>query len=341
MNRPTPSALKPRRLLLLVLVVALLAGALELAFRRAGAHRFVHWLEYGHGTQQGLLARGHGRIEVYSSANRRFWPMQLDAEPARDVWRIVVVGDSVARGNGPQASWPAETGRALREAGCRAEVINLSSPGYGSARKLQVTRMALAQLKPGLVLLQPSMTTEVEDTLDARRRDEAAADPLRIERLSWAVLWLKERKYDILYSRWLSARIRDHGGSGSEGEGDGNARADAIAAKTDTAHWYPQVLANTRTLAAEVARAGATLVMAPRWSLDRASGRLVDYRLRELSLAVAGAERTFDWTAAVPAERQIGLLADGTHFRRDAHAVIGEATARWLLAQGLCPATGR
>ncbi len=317
---------RPGRLLLVLLLCLLL---LEGSFQLAGAHRFKYWLEYGYGTEQGLRDLGGGNMALYSSANRRFWPRRITAEPASGVQRIVVIGDSVARGGSGQNNWPYAAEQALNALGCRVEVINLSSGGYGSARKKDLVAMALARLKPHWIIYQASITTEYEDELDRRRRETARAQPWLLERYSWAALWLKERKFDILYSRWLSPRIREHGGSG--------APENVVAAKTDVAAWYPQVLANSRQIAALAMGQGVGLVLAPRLAFDRASGKLNDMRLRELAEQVVGKERSFDWTAGLESTNLAPLYADSAHHTPIGNERVGQQLAQWWQRQGLCP----
>jgi hypothetical protein len=323
----TPGGLLPgAKQLAWVLLVSMLL--LEGAFRLSGAHRFKHWLDYGYGTEQGLRDLGDGMLAVYSSANRRFWPRQVTASPAPGVRRIVMVGDSVARGSSGDNSWPQQAELALNRRGCRAEIINLSSGGYGSARKLDVTKMALRRLAPQWIVYQASITTEYEDRLDRERRDEAAGQPWRMERFSWAVLWLKERKFDIVYSRWLSPRIRAHARAGSEQV--------AIAAKTDVDAWYPQVLRNSRQIAGLAQADGVRLIVAPRVSFDRASGRLDDMRLFELAHEVVGADFTFDGLRGVDPAKLPSLFADSAHLTRSGNEWVGEQFAQWALGHGLC-----
>lgn len=319
-----PERWAPRLLGALVLSLVLLEGA----FRVSGAHRFEFWLLYGYGTEQGIRELGQGKLALYSSANRRFWPRETTPAPAPGVWRIVVVGDSVARGSSVENNWPQFAERALNQAGCRVDILNLSSGGYGSARKKAVVEMALARLQPHWIVYQASITTEYEDRLDLARRDEAAAQPWRIERFSWAALWLKERKFDILYSRWLSARIRE------QDKTDG--AQVAVAAKTDIAAWYPQVLRNSREIAAMAQQRGVGLVVAPRFGFERATGRLNDMRLNELARQVVDAHHHFDWSVDLGSQDLRPLFADGAHFTRAGNEWIGGQFAQWWQRQGHC-----
>lgn len=325
LTRQPESPQRPGRLLLVLLLCLLL---LEGSFQLAGAHRFKYWLDYGYGTEQGLRDLAGGTVELYSSANRRFWPRRISAEPAAGVQRIVVVGDSVARGGSSQNNWPHAAEQALNALGCKVEVINLSSGGYGSARKRDLAVMALARLHPQWIIYQASITTEYEDELDRRRRETARAQPWLLEHYSWAALWLKERKFDILYSRWLSPRIREHGGA--------IAAEEVVAAKTDVAAWYPQVLANSRQIAALASDRGVGFVLAPRLAFDRASGKLNDMRLRELAEQVVGKQRSFDWTAGLGSTSLAPLYADSAHHTPLGNERVGQQLAQWWRRQGLC-----
>lgn len=312
----------------MALGLLLLMLLIEGSFRLSGAHRFVHWLDYGYGTEQGLRKLADGSYAQYSSANRRFWPRHLGATPPAGAQRIVVVGDSVARGGSPENNWPRQAELALNRAGCRAEVINLSSGGYGSARKLDVARMAMDKLQPHWIVYQASITTEYEDRLDAGRREQARREPWQIENHSWAALWLKERKFDILYSRWLSPAIRKH----SQSAGD----QEALAAKTDLSAWYPTTLTNSRLLVELARQRGVGLVMAPRMNYRLESGAIDGFGMVEMSVHLVGPQRVFDWSLASGHPPHAQMFADGTHFKPIGNQWVGEQMARWWLKAGLC-----
>lgn len=324
-NAPSGPRRWAMRLLLSFLACLLL---LESAFRSSGAHRFRHWLEYGYGAEQGLLNLGKGRLAMYSSANRRFWPRQIHAKPEPGVQRIVVVGDSVARGSSAENNWPHFAEIALNQAGCKAEMLNLSSGGYGSARKKVLVEMALARLQPKWIVYQAGITTEYEDQLDRLRRDSAAAQPWRIERFSWAALWLKERKFDIIYSRWLSPRLRE--------QDESSQAKSAIAAKTDIAAWFPQVSGNSQQILELTRKANLGLALSPRISLDRNTGKLDDMGLSGLADQLVGKDRSFDLRRHLGTQDPLPLFADRAHFTRKGNEWVGAEFARWWLGQGFC-----
>lgn len=323
--RPAGSKGWDFRLMLSFLICLVL---LECAFRFSGAHRFRYWLEYGYGVEQGLRDLGQGRLAMYSSANRRFWPRNIQAKPDPGVRRIVVVGDSVARGSSRENNWPHFAEIALNQAGCKAEVLNLSSGGYGSARKKVLTEMALARLQPQWLVYQAGITTEYEDELDRLRRDIAAAQPWRVERFSWAALWLKERKFDIIYSRWLTPRLRETDGSALA--------APAIAAKTDIGAWIAQVSRNSQQILELTRVSSVGMVMAPRLSLDRSTGKLDDMGLTGLAHQLVGLDRNFDLRRHLGDRDPLPLFADRAHFTRMGNEWVGAEFARWWMAQGLC-----
>lgn len=314
------------RALRLVIVFVLMLLLIETGFRISGAHRFRYWQEYGYGTQQGLLDLPGGRIAMYSSANRRFWPREIDASPKPSQVRFVVLGDSVARGSGPANSYPYFAELALRAAGCPAEVINLSSGGYGSARKEVLARMALQRLSPHVLVYQASITTEYEDALDARRRDEAARSGWSIEDLSYASLWMKERKNDIIFERWLSPQVRAHGREAGA----------AVAAKMDFSAWRAGMEANSASIARLASEAGVPLVAFPRVSFDRATGQVSDFGTGDISRALVGSDRVFRWNDGIVPGRLETLFADSTHLTRAGNEHVGQELARWIMAQGLC-----
>ena len=189
--------------------------------------------------------------------------------------------------------------------------------------------MSLRRLKPQWIVYQAGITTEYEDELDRQRRDRARAQPWLLERYSWSALWMKERKFDILYSRRLSPRIREHGKTEDS--------ENVVASKTDVQVWTPQVLNNSRQIAQLASERGVGLVIAPRLAIDRSSAQVLDMGLSKLATQVVGHQRVFEWAAGLQASELAPLFADGAHHTRAGNERVGQEFAQWWRRQGLCP----
>jgi hypothetical protein len=211
-------------------------------------------------------------VNISAAASRRFWTQHYpQAKPAG--WkRIMVIGDSVARGATLEDSVAGALHRHLSErCGMRTEVWNLSSPGYGSRRKHVIVEKAL-EYQPDLIIYHAGVTTEYEDAREWERYAEYHSwhprhwvDQLpflgrvklsKVEKLSWE--WLPEDVRAVSLEDPLEVRLA------------------AMASKLDSPYWMPKMLANLDRTVAEVRQAGVPILILAHASYDRASGRVSD-----------------------------------------------------------------
>ncbi len=99
----------------------------------------------------------------YQGASNRLGYRDRDHEIAKPpgVWRIVVLGDSIAAGLRVERfedTFPAILERLLREQGVNAEVINLAVSGYNTQQEVETLADKGLRYRPDLVLVAYSLT---------------------------------------------------------------------------------------------------------------------------------------------------------------------------------------
>jgi lysophospholipase L1-like esterase len=161
------------------------------------------------------------------------------------VYRIVVLGDSVAAGlhvERNQDIFPPILEQLLDARGLRAEVINLGVSGYNTQQEVEMLREKGLQYHPDLVLLAYTMSSRehldgdiLKTLLDAERRQggiaSARADPWLVQSALYRFL-----RYRVL----APARGRRAGASAAGGAaaGGGAGGAAGAAAATDPEQRY-------------------------------------------------------------------------------------------------------
>lgn len=216
----------------------------------------------------------HGdRVKIETAPSRRFWPQAYAVRKPTDVVRVAAIGDSVFRGGSLEDSVTHALAESLSGAcGARAEVWNLSSPGYGSQRKAVVAEKAL-EFSPDLLVYHAGMTTEYEDSREKARYTEFHSGSPR----HWAdhlplLGRLKLAKLERLYWEWLPPEVR----AMDERVED---RAAVLRDKFDTAYWTPRMLATMDGTVERARQARVPLLVLVHAKLDRASGRIDDFGL--------------------------------------------------------------
>jgi hypothetical protein len=216
-------------------------------------------------------------VSISPAASRSFWRQRYPTATPPHTKRIVLIGDSAARGPSLERS-VSEALRRQLDAGCgiRAEVWNLSSPGYGSRRKEIVVDKAL-EFHPDLVIYDAGVTTEYEDTREWERYLEYHSWHPRhwVDQLPFLGR-VKLSKVERLYWEWLPEDVR----AASLNE-PLSVRISAIASKSNTAYWTPKMLSNLDRTVEEVRRSGAPMLILVRSHFDFSSGRVEDAGLDE------------------------------------------------------------
>ena len=216
--------LRKLTLSLVSLLVALLAA--ELLIRIAGAAPEVSVIhkgrfqlsqnpKIGFEPVPGLRYEGQELLFYdYQGASNRLGYRDRDHEIAKPagVWRIVVLGDSIAAGLRVERfedTFPAILERLLREQGVNAEVISLAVSGYNTQQEIETLIEKGLRYQPDLVLVAYSLTDrerldgDILKTLLEAERAEGHASAARVH-----PLLLKSALYRFFRYRVVPPRPR-------------------------------------------------------------------------------------------------------------------------------------
>ncbi len=216
-------------------------------------------------------------VAITASASRRFWTQRYPRATPSGWKRIMVIGDSAARGASLDDSVAGALRRELNErCAMRTEVWNLSSPGYGSRRKHIVVDKAL-EFRPDLIIYHAGVTTEYEDSREWERYMEYHSWHPRhwVDQLPFLGR-VKLSKLEQFYWQWLPEDVR-----AASLEDPLAMKIAAIASKTDSRYWTPKMLSNLDRTVEEVREAGVPLVILVHAYFDRSRGRVIDAGLDE------------------------------------------------------------
>ncbi len=211
-------------------------------------------------------------VGITTSASRSFWTQRYPRAKPPGLKRIMVIGDSAARGASLDDSVAGALRRQLSErCAMRTEVWNLSSPGYGSRRKQLVVDKAL-EFHPDLIIYHAGVTTEYEDSREWERYTEYHSWHPRhwVDQLPFLGR-VKLSKVERLYWNWLPEDVR-----AASLEDPLAMRIAGIASKTDSRYWMPKMLSNLDRTVEEVREAGVPLLVLVHAYFDRSGGRVID-----------------------------------------------------------------
>jgi hypothetical protein len=211
-------------------------------------------------------------VSISAAASRAFWTQRYPKVAPPGTKRIVLVGDSAARGPSLERSVSEALRRLLVDRhGIRAEVWNLSSPGYGSRRKAIVVHKAL-EFHPDLVIYDAGVSTEYEDSREWDRYLEYHSWHPRhwVDQLPFLGR-MRMSKLEKLYWQWLPEEVR-----AASLEDPLEARIAAISSKSDTRYWTPLMLSNLDRTVDEVRRSGAQMLILVHSHLDPRMGQVDD-----------------------------------------------------------------
>ena len=156
--------------------------------------------------------RSGNMIRVMEHTARNMWPQEIETPKPPDRIRVIVVGDSVARGGSLKDSYAwklAELYNRKVKTGPRLESFNLSASGYGVRRKNVLLEKAL-QLEPDLIIAELGGTNEMEDERHwdrAQRFNSWGAPflwPLKLKHIRFLV----NRRTEELVWRYIPLEIR-------------------------------------------------------------------------------------------------------------------------------------
>lgn len=312
-----------------LLMAAVLVGAEavgRLFFDKALMGRF----DYGYNETAGFLEKPDGSVELVRTGGRRFFPQSFMRQRPSQAVRVMVVGDSVARGRNVASSYAGRIAAQLKESGTEAEGINLSLPGFGARRKNLVVNKALS-LNPSLIILHVNHSNEFEDEREWRRREQfRSSHPKNWLMKSAVVRRIHEVRVEKIFWELLPQEVRSHG-SASDFDAEINAAMDNATSK----RWMQLVQTETFAAVKAAQAAGVPILLLLQANLDTTpTGR-----------TVADDHGAYDWIYDLEGQAGVKILAmkevfrdadaaslytDSSHITPAAHDLMASAVVKLI-----------
>lgn len=320
-----------------LLFAAILLTA-ELAARFVFTRTMEGRFDYGYHPTAGFVEKPTGEVELQRSGGRRFFPQTFQKKRPEDVYRVMVIGDSVSRGKSVEKSYTGFLEEALKAQGIQAECLNLSLPGYGARRKDLVIQQA-QKYEPNLIILHLGISNEYEDEREWQRRDDFnSPHPKNWLMHSMVLRQFYEMKTEKIYWEWLPRAVRSQGGVVDE-----NAELRANLDEKMMLEWKERVKQVTAQGVARLKQAGIPLLMVLQASNTRqktADGGVLlnDGAVADWAMALAG-----DGVAQVSMKDIISpaqaaqWYTDSNHVRPEGHHLIAQAIAQAIKDKGWLP----
>ncbi|MBI3877776.1 MAG: hypothetical protein HY300_17755 [Verrucomicrobia bacterium] len=315
------------------LMLALLLGS-ELIVRLFFARNMSGRFAYGYHPTAGFVETPGGTVNLVRAGGRRFHPQSFQRARPAGVFRVMVVGDSVARGPSLSDAYPSLIAEQLRARGVPAEGINLAVGGYGARRKEIVLRQAL-EYQPSLVVLHVNESNEFEDEREWRRSEEFQSwHPKNWLMKSLALRRLYEAKTENIFWQWLPSAIR-----AQKEVSDADAELSASADAATVREWDERVRRHTAECVACCRARGVPILLVSQATFEKdpqGKSRLNDYGLDALAESLAGdGVLTLSMKQVLSSRDFASLYSDGSHLRREGHEALATAIAEKLRSVGL------
>jgi len=308
-----------------VLMLVVLAGA-ELAGRLFFERTLMGRFDYGYDPTAGFVEKADGTVELVRAGGRKFFPQSFALERDPGTTRVMVIGDSVARGRDVASSYAGQLGEMLRQSGMKAESFNLGLPGYGARRKQVVLEQAL-RYNPTLVVLHVNLSNEFEDEREWRRREEfRSMHPRNWLMKSVVIRRLFEVRTEKIFWELLPQEVRQQGAVS-----DADAEIASGMNAATLARWNDLVREQTALSVETAKKAGVPVLLVIQADLlqDTASeGGQYDW-----AAALAGAGVEIVRMQELFKGRDVkAIYADGAHVRAEGHEIIAKALAERVQA---------
>jgi hypothetical protein len=298
-------------------------------FTRALSGRF----EYGYHPTAGFVEHPDGRVDLVRAGGRRFFPQSFSQQRPPGTQRVVVVGDSVARGRNVADSYAGQLLNILDHQKIKAEVLNMALPGFGARRKQIVLEQAL-HYSPTLVVLHVNSSNEYEDEREWMRHEEfKSLHPKNWLMRSVIVRRLYEAKTEKIMWELLPAAIRQNGAVD-----DADAEVAASLSPAKLKEWDMRVIQHTKASVSAALNAGARVLLVTQCVLSMTdAGPVLDDRGIDAWNAGLAGERVAHLSmkqvfSGRPNLRQ--LMPDGTHLSGEGHRILAGAIAELLGKKG-------
>jgi len=320
----------------------LLFAAILLTAELATRFLFVRTMEgrfdYGYHPTAGFVEKADGEVELQRSGGRRFFPQKFQKQRPNEMYRIMVIGDSVSRGKSVEQSYTGQLQKEMRAQGIQAECLNLSLPGFGARRKDLVMRQ-VEKYQPSLIILHLGNSNEYEDEREWRRRNDFnSPHPKNWLMRSMVMRQFYEMKTEKVYWEWLPHSVRNQAGVS-----DANAELRATTNAETQLEWNKRVQQVTREGLERLKTANIHALLVIQGTNTRKKDALGGILLDDSALE--------DWTAALvndhvarvkmkdvisPAQVP-AIYSDSNHVRPEGHTLIAQAILRELKEKGWLP----
>ena len=314
-------------------VVALLCVA-ELVVRVFFARNMSGRFEYGYDhNASGFEEKADGTVKLVRAGGRKFHPQSFTRTKPDGVFRIMVLGDSVARGSSLRQSYPYRLGEVLQARGIKAESFNLALPGCGATRN-QIILEQVLKYQPSLVVLHVNNSNEFEDEREWQRAEARRGwHPRNWPMKSLLLARLYEMKTEKVLWKWLPAEIRNLGAVNDAGD-----EITASLNSDNVRRWNQTVADKTAEDAALCQKASVPLLLLTQARCE--NGILDDHGLDALvSPLVSSNVLHLSMKEILNRPDAQKLYADGSHVRPEAHDMLAEAIAAALVKSHLANPT--
>lgn len=311
-----------RRLLIAFVCAAALLLLAELLDAIVEPHVLGKRFLFGYGTDIGFVRLGEDRIGLRRTPGREIWDQQYAITKVPGNARIIVIGDSVARGGSYESSFAGQLGELLGQQGRPSQVWSLCAPGYGSRRKHLLAQEAL-RYQPDLLIYHLNVSTEYEDEREWQRyQDLASWHPKNWLGKLPLLGSMKQTKTEKFFWQWFSTQARQRAGVH-----DSAARLDALRAKSNFDEWLPPMVQQFEQTLAMAKAANVPVLVLARASVDPSKEALTDHGLDRIAadhisvarVAFVSSKQTFD------AEPIAKVFADGAHWHDYGHRLMAAA----------------
>lgn len=318
-----------------VLLVAELAA--RFAFVRTMEGRF----DYGYHPTAGFVETADGQIELQRSGGRRFFPQTFAKERPAGVYRVIVIGDSVARGKDVERSYTGQLQKQLRDLGIQAECISMALPGFGARRKDLVLQQAI-KYQPSLIILHVGFSNEYEDEREWKRRDDFnSPHPKNWLMHSLVMRQFYEMKTEKIYWQWLPNSVRNQSGV-SDANMEMQASKDSAIQREWQARLEKVTQEGLQRLRAAQIPAVLVLQASNTRKPDSHGGLVLDDELLNTWTAPLESDLVarVRMKEAIPPTQVQQLYSDTNHVRPEGHRLIATQILRTLQQKAWLPAPG-
>lgn len=303
--------------------------SVELASRLFFSQTLMGRFDYGYDPTAGFVENRDRTVNLVRAGGRKFFPQSFAMEREPGTARIMVIGDSVARGRDVASSYAGQMGDMLRQAGVKAESFNLGLPGYGARRKQVVLEQAL-KYHPTLVVLHVNLSNEFEDEREWRRREEfRSPHPRNWLMKSVVIRRLFEVRTEKIFWELLPHEVRLQGATS-----DADAEIAASMNEATLARWNDLVREQTALSVATAKKAGVpVLLVIQADKIAAADGHFVsdDQGQYEWAATLVGSGVEMIRMKDVLKDRDVETIyADGSHVRASGHELIARAIAEHI-----------